>query len=99
MLLAAGAAPNMVHATVNAESPLHCAADIASDCELELFLALLAAGAKVDQQTKQGQTPVFFAAHGGREDIVKALVDAGANTQVHAVICSCMYVHEVGLKE
>ena len=44
--------------------------------------ALLAKGAKIDHQAKNGVTALFIAAYQGHEGIVKALLANGSNVEL-----------------
>jgi hypothetical protein len=58
------------------ESVLH---EAARSCGPDFVEALLAAGAKIDARRYDESTPVIMASHGGRVDVVRLLVEHGAD--------------------
>jgi hypothetical protein len=51
--------------------------------DLAAVQALIAKGAALETTTAYGQTPLYLAAMNGREDVVRYLLDKGANPDVH----------------
>jgi len=51
--------------------------------DLPAVQALLAKGAALETATAYGQTPLYLAAMNGREEVVRYLLDQGANPDVH----------------
>ena len=49
----------------------------------------LGAGAKVDQATNDGCTPLFAAAQNGKEAVARLLLDSGANANICMTVNSC----------
>jgi uncharacterized protein len=76
-LLNKGADPNLQGA--NGDTPLITAARSRSNQAVEVAGWLLGLGAKVDGTNRKGETPLIIAVQTGNADMVKALLDAGAN--------------------
>ena len=51
--------------------------------DLAAVQALIAKGAALETKTPYGQTPLYLAAMNGREDVVRFLLEKGANPDVH----------------
>jgi len=51
--------------------------------DLAAVQALIAKGAALETKTPYGQTPLYVAAMNGREDVVRFLLEKGANPDVH----------------
>lgn len=51
--------------------------------DLTAVQALIAKGAALETKTAYGQTPLYLAAMNGREDVVRFLLEKGANPDVH----------------
>ena len=51
--------------------------------DLAAVQALIAKGAALETKTAYGQTPLYLAAMNGREDVVRFLLEKGANPDVH----------------
>lgn len=51
--------------------------------DLAAVQALIAKGAALEAKTPYGQTPLYLAAMNGREDVVRFLLEKGANPDVH----------------
>jgi ankyrin repeat protein len=76
-LLNKGADPNLQGA--NGETPLITAARSRSTTAVEMAGWLLGLGAKVDGTNRKGETPLIIAVQTGNADMVRALLEAGAN--------------------
>ena len=63
-------------------SPLHWACLASSNARLQIFQALLEAGADPNATDDEGETPLFWAARHKHIHVVEALLDAGANPAV-----------------
>lgn len=70
---------NLAYPNGDKYSPLHAAAHGGN---LELVTHLLVIGAKTDALTAHKQTALILAAHAGHENVVKILVDAGADLSI-----------------
>jgi ankyrin repeat protein len=57
--------------------------DAARTGDLAAVQALIAKGAALETKTAYGQTPLYLAAMNGREDVVRFLLEKGANPDVH----------------
>lgn len=79
-LLEAGASPNR-HTSDNEETVLHQLARNGGSAEL---IALVCSKAKLDRADRFGWTPLMVAAGKGRIDVVRALLDAGADATLPA---------------
>jgi len=51
--------------------------------DLAAVQALVAKGAALETKTGYGQTPLYLAAMNGREDVVRFLLEKGANPEIH----------------
>jgi ankyrin repeat protein len=51
--------------------------------DLAAVQALIAKGAAIETKTAYGQTPLYLAAMNGREEVVRYLLEKGANPDVH----------------
>jgi hypothetical protein len=51
--------------------------------DLAAVQALIAKGAALETKTEYGQTPLYLAAMNGREEVVRYLLEKGANPDVH----------------
>jgi ankyrin repeat protein len=67
-----------------------CAGDVNEDLleaahtgDLSAVQALIGKGAALETKTAYGQTPLYLAAMNGREEVVRFLLDKGANPDVH----------------
>jgi ankyrin repeat protein len=74
LLLDAGADPNVLD-----QYELQNALHYAIDCPVQLVDLLIGAGTTVNQQDRDGITPVMMAAKAGRSDIVTVLINHGAD--------------------
>lgn len=78
-LLAAGAEAN--HADELGSTALHFAAGCRGSAALTCLALLLDAGADIDEETREGVTPLMLASHWGHADNVKALLARGADAE------------------
>ncbi len=84
LLLAKNADVNArLHASANAETPLHLAVTAILP-RPDLISLLVAAGADVNAQRADGKTPLHLAAERGREEIFRILYEAGADISLEA---------------
>ena len=51
----------------------------------DILIALLDAGANINNKDHQGRTPLFMAAFGGHEDVVRTLIDKGADVTLMTI--------------
>eukprot|EP01063_Lacrimia_lanifica_P024456 TRINITY_DN3235_c2_g1_i1.p1 TRINITY_DN3235_c2_g1~~TRINITY_DN3235_c2_g1_i1.p1 ORF type:complete len:633 (+),score=179.11 TRINITY_DN3235_c2_g1_i1:796-2694(+) len=76
VLLAGGADPNIL--SDEHYTPLHIAA-VSDSNQLSCAQKLIAAKAALDEVTAEGETACFLAAETGLADVLRALIDAGAD--------------------
>ena len=65
----------------NGAGPYQITPLISAEKHVAITIYLLAQGAKVDATDSQGNTALLYAAFGGQQDTVKALLEAGANVE------------------
>ena len=96
-LLAAGNQADIYpieHSDMGQKNLLHLAAECGN---LAMVQALIDGGATVDLINDEGTTALFFAAHHGHANVVKALLNAGAdksitkpcNSKLAFLLCCC----------